>query len=41
VQDLPGAERVDPDAAGVARFNSFARTEAQLVAPAARQAEDR
>ena len=40
-QDLPGAERVDPDAAAVARFDSFARTEAQLAAPAARPGEDR
>jgi hypothetical protein len=30
-QDLPGAERVDPDAAAVARFDAFARTEARLA----------
>jgi hypothetical protein len=45
-QDLPGAERVDPDAAAVARFDSFARTEAQPTAPppappAARPGRDR
>ena len=31
-QDLPGAERVDPDAHAVARFDAFARTEAHLAA---------
>jgi hypothetical protein len=31
-RDLPGAERVDPDAAAVARFDAFARTEAHLAA---------
>jgi hypothetical protein len=30
-EDLPGAERVEPDAAAVARFDSFARTDAELA----------